>query len=202
MAQSILDAKYEKTEISDVVAKQTHLNFTQQKSLEDVLTKHKKLFNGTLGVYPHKKIHLEIEPNAEPVHMRPYAVPRIHLQMYKKELDHLDNIGVLSPQGTSKWASPNFIIPKIDGRVRWISDLRALNEVIKRKRYDLSVIVDILRKRKGYAFFTKLDISMQYYTFELDEESTDLCTIISLLASISTIAYLWDSSVQLTLCRK
>ena len=147
-------------------------------------------------------MYLKIKPNAEPVHMRLYTVPRIHLQTYKNDLDHLVDIGVLSPQGTSEWASPNFIIPKIDGRVRWISDLRALNEVIKRKRYDLSVIVDILRKRKGYAFFTKLDISMQYYTFELDKESKDLCTIIPLLASISTIAYLWDSSVQLTLCRK
>ena len=45
------------------MAKQTYLNSIQRKSLEDVLTKHKKLFDGTLGVYPHKKMHLEIEPD-------------------------------------------------------------------------------------------------------------------------------------------
>jgi hypothetical protein len=144
-----------------------------------VLWKNEKMFKGTLGVYPHKKVHIDIDPNAKPVHSRPYPVPQIHLKTFKKELNHLVRIGVLAAQQESEWASPSFIIPKKDSRVRWISDLRQLNKVIRRKQYPLSIITDILRKRSGYKFFTKLDVSMQYYTFELDKESQDLCTIIT-----------------------
>jgi predicted Zn-ribbon and HTH transcriptional regulator len=96
---------------------------------------------------------------------------------FKKELDHLVEVGVLAEQGKSKWCSPSFITPKKDSRVRWISDLSELNKIIKRRQYPLPVITDILCKQTGYEFFTKLYIRMQYFTFELDKEFQDLCTI-------------------------
>ncbi|KAL7476010.1 hypothetical protein ACHAW6_001897 [Cyclotella cf. meneghiniana] len=39
--------------------------------------------------------------------------------------------------------------------------------------------MDILHKCSGYKFLTELDVSMQYYTFKLDEYSQDLYTIIT-----------------------
>ncbi len=88
-----------------------------------MLQENNKIFDGTLGVYPHKKVHIDIDPNAKPVHSRPYPVPQIHLKTFKMELDHLVRIGVLASQQESEWVSPSFIIPQKDGRVHQISNL-------------------------------------------------------------------------------
>ncbi len=63
-----------------------------------VLQETKKMFNGTLGIYPHKKVHIDIDPNAKPVHSGPYPVPWIHVKAFKMELNHPVRIGVLTPQ--------------------------------------------------------------------------------------------------------
>lgn len=178
-ATEILDAKYEAVSTDEIVDQCTHLDDSQKSDLKIVLKSFSKLFSGKLGVYPHRKFHIDLEPGAVPKHARPYAIPRIHLAAFKKELEHLVSIGVLSRTGASEWGSPTFIIPKKDGRVRWVSDLRELNKVVRRKQYPLPIITDILSRRKGYEFFSKLDISMQYYTFALDDESKEVTTIVT-----------------------
>jgi Reverse transcriptase (RNA-dependent DNA polymerase) len=99
--------------------------------------------------------------------------------VFQEELQRLVALGILSLTGPAKYLSPTFIIPKKDGQVRWVRDFRQLNSMLTCKVYNLPKIQDILKKRDRYLYeyFTKLDISMQYYTFELGDDSKDLCTI-------------------------
>ena len=175
----ILDAKYEATSGAEVAAKQLHLTETQRAQLAAALENTSELFDGTLGLYKHAKVHLEVDPTVPPVHARAYTVPMKLQQAFIRELKHLVAIGVLRACGPTEWASPTFIIPKKDDRVRWISDLRELNKALKRKIWPLPVIDEVLSRRSGYKFFTKLDLTMMYYSFELDEESKELCTIVT-----------------------
>ena len=70
------------------------------------------------GVYLHKQFHIDLVEEAVAKHQRAYPVPRIHLETFRKELNHLVELGVLEPQGLSEWSSPSFINAKKDGRVR------------------------------------------------------------------------------------
>jgi len=60
-----------------------------------------------------------------------------------------------------------------------IAGLRMLNAATKRKPYLLPRLQDIFWRRRGYSYMTKLDLTMQYYCFELDEDSKNLCVIVS-----------------------
>jgi hypothetical protein len=112
LCNQILDAKHEIVQIDDVVNQLEHLYTRQKADIKQVFGQFTKIFDGNLGVYPHQKFHIELEPNAKPKHARPYPLPVICLEAFKKELTHLCTIGVLSIQGVSEWASPTYITPK------------------------------------------------------------------------------------------
>ena len=177
---TILDQAYKKVTPSEYANDQDHMSNEERIKFQAMLERHKILFDGELGLYPHEKFHLKVKEAAIQVHKKPYLVPHKRCDVFRRELRNMVNDGVLKPCGVTIWASPTFIIPKLESStVRWISDFRELNKVLERTQYLVPRIQDIMLKQRGYSHFTKIDLSMIFYCFKLDQASKELCTIIT-----------------------
>ena len=107
------------------------------------------LFDGTLGTFHTKPVHLELKKDTVPKYHKAFPVAKIHEETLKKELDWLCKLGVLKNNSDSTWAAPTFIIPKKNDTVQFISNFRYLNKFLVRKPYPIPKIVDVLQKIKG-----------------------------------------------------
>ncbi len=73
-----------KVSADDVVNQLTHQNNEQNQDLKVLFKDNTRLFDSTLGVYLHKKFHINLIPGAKPKHSQPYAIHCIHLAAFKK----------------------------------------------------------------------------------------------------------------------
>ena len=60
---------------------------------------------------------------------------------------------------------------------QWLLDFCKLNELIVQKPFPLPRIQDILHQGGKYNYFTKIDLSMTFYYFELFKHSKKICII-------------------------
>ena len=73
-ATEILNQAYKKVLPSECANDQHHISDNKRIKFQAILEKHKVLFDGELGLYPHEKFHLKLKKDAVPVHKKPYPV--------------------------------------------------------------------------------------------------------------------------------
>ncbi|XP_062532994.1 uncharacterized protein K02A2.6-like [Bombyx mori] len=92
--------------------------------------------------------------------------------------DKLVGLGVLRPVEHSDYASPIVPVLKRDGSVRICADYSVtINKQLVVEQYPLPTVNELFSKLYGGQKFTKLDLSMAYGQFCLDEESQKLTCI-------------------------
>ena len=165
--KEILDAKYQPADLDKIVAECDQLDDAERRSLRLLLEKYKSLFDGTVGHWKDEEYDIELQPDAQPYHAKPFPIPKVHEHTLRMEVDRLVEAGVLKQLNHSEWGAPTFIIPKKDHTVRFISDFRELNKRIKRKPFPIPKIQDLLLKLEGFQYATTLDLNMGYYHIEL-----------------------------------
>ena len=113
---------------------------------------------------------MKLEPDAVPYTAKPYKTPQAYMGLTKKKVDHFYEIEFVSKVDRGfECAAPLFVIPKKDNIVRFLTDFRKLNTMLKRYPFPLPHMSDIRESIVGFIFATCLDLSMGYYAMLLSE---------------------------------
>ena len=115
----------------------------------------------------------EIPPVAQPIRRVPYHL-RDKLSTKLDELVELDIIEKVG--GPSSWVSPVVVVPKPSGDIRLCVDMRQAHMAVKRERFPIPTIDEVLQDLNQNKFFSKLDLTSAYHQIELSPESRDITT--------------------------
>ena len=108
--------------------------------------------------------------DAAPTHARHARVNKKVSSVMKRIIEGMAKNGILRPCN-SPWSSPVFLVPKPNGKWRFVQDLRELNKVTVTDRHSLPRIPDILDKMAGAKVFSTFDCSKGFWTIPLDYAS-------------------------------
>ena len=137
------------------------LTCNQDQQLTTLLDKHASVFSDVPGrttLYQHEIHMLDSTPFA----VRQYPIPVAHRPAVQKQIDEMENLGLISRSDTP-FASPLLTTLKKDGSVRLCLDARKLNSAMKGNCELPRPIEDIVHNIHGVKYISSLDLTASYW---------------------------------------
>ena len=154
----------------------------QVKSLSEVkplLTKdkifqdYKDVFEGLGNI---GKASFTVDPEVTPVHHTPQRIAVTLHKEVKAKLEEFEKKNVLvKDTEPTNWISSMVVVAK-PGKIRICLDPTDLNKGIRRPKYQLPTLEEVLPKLSKAKVFTTLDAKDGFYQITLDEKSSKLTT--------------------------
>ena len=160
--------------ISKVVTDQS----TPQERLDALLDQYQDVFAAALGTITPHKATLHLKDGTAPRFCKSRPVPFAMRERVGKELDHLEQLGVIEKVPFSEWAAPIVVVPKKDGRICICGDYKVtINPSLDVDQHPLPKPEDIFASLSGGVKFTVLDLLQAYNQLLLDDHSKKLVTV-------------------------
>ncbi len=122
-------------------------------------------------------VHLTVDENITPEVTSDRRIPEALKNPLKDELDKMVRQKVIIPvEQSTDWVSRLVVARKKSGGLRVCIDPQALNKALKREKYQLPVLDDILPDLAKAKVFTTVDLKAGYWHVMLDEQSSLLTT--------------------------
>ena len=81
---------------------------TQCNELLQLLQKSEELFAGTLDTWKTYPVDFGLKKDVKPICSRTYPVPKVHVEILKKEVKRLFILGFLEIANDPEWVAPSF----------------------------------------------------------------------------------------------
>jgi len=136
-----------------------------------------QFFSSDLGTLNGTSVTISLDPTAQHQFCKARTVPYALKVKIEKELDRLEQDGVIEPVTFSEWAAPTVPVLKKDGTVRICGDYKmTVNQAAKIDSYPLPKINDLFASLAGGQTFSKLDLANAYLQIPLDEATQKVLT--------------------------
>lgn len=151
---------------------------TYDPKLQAILDRFPELFNGGLGKAKGIKAELRVKDDAVPKFFKPRPLPFALREGVAKELNRLQELGVLEKIDYSDWAAPIVPVRKANGEIRVCGDYKVtVNPNLDVPEHPMPRVEELLQQLNGGVNFSKLDLSQAYQQIELDQDSKKYVTI-------------------------
>jgi hypothetical protein len=153
-------------------------------TLDSLMKEFKDVFKITPLTGAPMQIHLKRDdPSYRPIRVSHHRKVPLHFQEEAdKTLKWFLDSGVIVPVPPTEnveWVSPGFFVAKPNGKLRLVTDLRAIHQFVIRPCHPFPSHRDVVRNIKTDSkWFCKLDALQGYYQVPLDEETSYLTTFL------------------------
>ncbi|KAL6470492.1 hypothetical protein MHYP_G00216110 [Metynnis hypsauchen] len=137
-------------------------------------------FSG-IGTLKGEPVKITLKEGAEPYSIAtPRRVPIPLLPRVEEELKRMESMGIIEKvTDPTEWCAPMVPVMKKNGKIRICVDLKKLNENVKREKFILPTLDDIMPKLAKSTVFSSLDAESGFWQIPLEENSAHLTTFIT-----------------------
>ena len=122
---------------------------------------------------------VQIRSDVKPVQQKLRRLPLSVREAVTKELNELEEQGIIEKIDSSQWVSPIVVTSRKNGKIRMCVDMREPNKAVVPDSHPLPLIEDLLSELRGSVMFSTLDLKSAYHQLELHKESRGLTAFIT-----------------------
>ena len=142
-------------------------------SREQILQDYKDVFEGLGNIGTAK---FTTDPEVKPVQHAPRRIAVTLHKEVKAKIEELEKKNIIKKEtNPTDWISSMVVVAK-PGKIRICLDPKDLNQAVKRPKYQMPTLEEMLPRLNKAKVFTTLDAKDGFYQIALDEESSKLTT--------------------------